>query len=484
MTLTQWQPSRYSDVPLHRQIEQYIKDKILHGEWAVGTKIPSQRTLADMFQVNRSTVTAAIDELTSQGLLEGRRGGGTKVVNSTWSVLAAEPRLDWNDYVRSGIHHPNSSIIQGIHQNEPRADIIRLGTGELSPDLLPVDTMRRMFQQINPHALSLGYEQPKGNPKLREAVADHLKSKQIHVSPSAIFIVSGALQALQLISIGLLKRGSVILTEKPSYLQSLHVFQSAGMRLRGLPMDESGIKTRLVSSYRKQYGGQLLYTIPSFHNPTGTVMSEQRRKEIIGLSKKEQLPIIEDDAYGDLWFEEKPAQPLKAMDHEGNVLYVGTFSKTVSPGLRIGWLAGPEPVIERLADIKMQTDYGSSGLSQWAAAEWLSQGHYEKHLTWIRGVLKQKRDAAVQFLKRYAGDIATWRIPAGGFYIWVTFHKPLPVSRFFHELLKQQVLVNPGSIYNGEDRSSIRLSYSYASLADLETGIQAAADTARRLMIS
>lgn len=482
--MTQWQPSRYSDVPLHRQIEQYMKDKILHGEWAVGTKIPSQRTLADMFQVNRSTVTAAIDELTSQGLLEGRRGGGTKVVNSTWSVLAAEPPLDWNDYVRSGIHHPNSSIIQGIHQNEPRADIIRLGTGELSPDLLPVDTMRRMFQQINPHALSLGYEQPKGNPKLREAVADHLKSKQIHVSPSAIFIVSGALQALQLISIGLLKRGSVILTEQPSYLQSLHVFQSAGMRLRGLPMDESGIKTGLVSSYRKQYGGQLLYTIPSFHNPTGTVMSEQRRKEIIGLSKKEQLPIIEDDAYGDLWFEEKPPQPLKAMDHEGNVLYVGTFSKTVSPGLRIGWLAGPEPVIERLADIKMQTDYGSSGLSQWAAAEWLSQGHYEKHLTWIRGVLKQKRDAAVQFLKRYAGDIATWRIPAGGFYIWVTFHKPLPVSRFFHELLKQQVLVNPGSIYNGEERSSIRLSYSYASLADLETGIQAAADTARRLMMS
>lgn len=459
-----------------------MKDKILHGEWAVGTKIPSQRTLADMFQVNRSTVTAAIDELTSQGLLEGRRGGGTKVVNSTWSVLAAEPPLDWSDYVRSGIHHPNSSIIQDINQNEPRADIIRLGTGELSPDLLPADTMRRMFQQINPHALSLGYEQPKGNRQLREAVAEHLKGKQIHVSPSAILIVSGALQALQLISIGLLKRGSVILTEKPSYLQSLHVFQSAGMRLRSLPMDEAGIKAGLVSSYRKQYGGQLLYTIPSFHNPTGIVMSEQRRKEIISLSKKEQLPIIEDDAYGDIWFEEKLPQPLKAMDHEGNILYLGTFSKTVSPGLRIGWLVGPEPVIERLADIKMQTDYGSSGLSQWAAAEWLSQGYYEEHLTRIRRVLKQRRDAALHFLKQYAGDIATWRIPAGGFYIWVTFHKTLPISRFFHELLKQQVLVNPGSIYDGEDRNSIRLSYSYASIADLETGIKAAADTARRLM--
>ncbi|MDK1002510.1 PLP-dependent aminotransferase family protein [Bacillus subtilis] len=484
MTLSQWQLSRKSDVPLHRQIEQYMKDKILHGEWAVGTKIPSQRTLADMFQVNRSTVTAAIDELTSQGLLEGRRGGGTKVVNSTWSVLAAEPPLDWSDYVRSGIHRANSSIIQAINQNEPRADIIRLGTGELSPDLVPADTIGRMFQQINPGALSLGYEQPKGNRQLREAVADHLKGKKIHVSPSAILIVSGALQALQLISIGLLKRDSVILTEKPSYLQSLHVFQSAGMRLRGLPMDDEGVKAGLVSSNRKQYGGQLLYTIPSFHNPTGTVMSEQRRKEIISLSKKEQLPIIEDDAYGDLWFEEKPPQPLKAMDHEGNILYLGTFSKTVSPGLRIGWLAGPEPVIERLADIKMQTDYGSSGLSQWAAAEWLSQGYYEEHLTWVRRKFKERRDAAVHFLERYAGDIATWRIPAGGFYIWVTFHKNLPVSRFFYGLLKRQVLVNPGYIYDGEDRNSIRLSYSYASLGDLETGIKAAAETARRLMMS
>lgn len=481
--MSQWQPSRKSDVPLHRQIEQYMKDKILHGEWAVGTRIPSQRTLAGMFQVNRSTVTAAIDELTSQGLLEGRRGGGTKVVNSTWSVLAAEPPLDWSDYVRSGIHRANSSIIQAINQNEPRADIIRLGTGELSPDLVPADTIGRMFQQINPGALSLVYEQPKGNRQLREAVADHLKGKKIHVSPSAILIVSGALQALQLISIGLLKRDSVILTEKPSYLQSLHVFQSAGMRLRGLPMDDEGVKAGLVSSNRKQYGGQLLYTIPSFHNPTGTVMSEQRRKEIISLSKKEQLPIIEDDAYGDLWFEEKPPQPLKAMDHEGNILYLGTFSKTVSPGLRIGWLAGPEPVIERLADIKMQTDYGSSGLSQWAAAEWLSQGYYEKHLTWVRRKLKERRDAAVHFLERYAGDIATWRIPAGGFYIWVTFHKNLPVSRFFYGLLKRQVLVNPGCIYDGEDRNSIRLSYSYASLGDLETGIKAAAETARRLMM-
>lgn len=132
----------------------------------------------------------------------------------------------------------------------------------------------------------------------------------------------------------------------------------------------------------------------------------------------------------------------------------------------------------------MQTDYGSSGLSQWAAAEWLSQGYYEEHLTWVRRKLKERRDAAVHFLERYAGDIATWRIPAGGFYIWVTFHKNLPVSRFFYGLLKRQVLVNPGYIYDGEDRNSIRLSYSYASLGDLETGIKAAAETARLLMMS
>ncbi|MBJ7896027.1 PLP-dependent aminotransferase family protein [Bacillus atrophaeus] len=202
---------------------------------------------------------------------------------------------------------------------------------------------------------------------------------------------------------------------------------------------------------------------------------------MIRLTTNERLPIIENDAYGDLWFEEKPPFPIKSMDREGNVLYLGTLSKTVSPGLRIGWVTGPEPVIERLADIKMQTDYGSSALSQWAAAKWLSEGRYEEHLAWLRKELKARRDATLRFLQRYTVDIARWNVLAGSFYIWVTFHRPLPVRRLLNQALTKNVLLNPGSVYDPDDRQSLRLSYSYAALPDIEKSIKVLAETARQL---
>lgn len=151
--MNSWRPDRESHIPLYLQIEQHIKEKILHGEWTIGTKIPSQRKLAEELQVNRSTVTAAVDELIAQGLLEGKRGGGTKVVNNTWSIMAAAKPLDWSTYVTSGSHQPNSSLIQAINQNEPRPDLIRLGTGELSQELLPEQEMAELFREAGTNIL-------------------------------------------------------------------------------------------------------------------------------------------------------------------------------------------------------------------------------------------------------------------------------------------------------------------------------------------
>ncbi|EME76065.1 PLP-dependent aminotransferase family protein [Bacillus sonorensis] len=476
------QLDRNSDIPLYQQIEQIIKEKILKGEWPVGTKIPSQRKLASIFCVNRSTVTAAIDELTAEGLLEGKRGGGTKVTKYTWSGLASGPALDWTSYVRSGIHRPNSLTIQEINRQEVKKEIIRLGTGELSPELLPYRDMKTILRHAEAEKLTLGYEEPKGNRYTREVIKDRLEQKGVSVSPDSILIVSGALQALQLISIGLLKRKSAVLTERPSYLYSLHVFQSMEMKLCGIPADEKGLDPAVIPACKKQCGADLLYTIPTFHNPTGRQMTEERKKELIRISKQQCLPIIEDDAYGDLWIDGPPSPPLKAFDQDGNVLYVGTLSKTVSPGLRIGWVAGPEPVIERLADIKMQTDYGSSSLSQWAAAKWMESGLYEKNLARIRNKLKIRRDTALRCLEAHCEGIASWEKPSGGFYIWVTFHKPLQIHTLFEKALKKNILINPGTLYDQEARQSIRLSYSYASLSDLEKGIRTIAELARELM--
>ncbi|NOV03577.1 aminotransferase-like domain-containing protein [Paenibacillus planticolens] len=477
-----WKPDFTSETPLYEQIKTFIIHKISLGEWAVGTKIPSQRALAEHFGVNRSTVVTAISDLIAEGLLEGNTKGGTRVINNSWNLLAASPPPDWSSYVQAGIHYPNLLAIQHINRAEFQEGMIRLGTGELSPDLLPTERMKQIFAESSANPFTLGYEEPKGNLYLRKQVAQYLQGNGIQTSPSNILIVSGALQALHLISVGLLQRGSSILLEKPSYLYSVHVFQSNSMKLVGLPMDEEGIQASQIGRYKKGYNASILYTIPTFHNPTGTLMTEERRQALMKACTDEGLPIIEDDAYRELWFDEPPPLPLKARDPHALVLYLGTLSKTLSPGLRLGWVVAPEPVIERLADIKMQNDYGSSSVSQWAASEWLGRGLYQEHLIGIREQLKMRRDAAVQFLHTYFAGLAKWTVPTGGFYIWVELTVDVPMQILFERAIKDGVLLNPGSIYNRHTGSYLRISYAYAKLHELEWGLKRVAILIRDLV--
>lgn len=479
-----WKPKKNSSIPLHQQISDFMKNKIMNGEWTIGTKIPSQRDLAKSFEVNRSTIVTALEELVADGLIESKVGNGTRVINNTWSLLASTPPADWISYVKSGIHKPNITIIQKINKAEADPNIIRLGTGELSPDLLPNSRMEQLLQIDNEQSLSLGYTEPKGSLSLRKTVSTYLKTKGINASPESILIVSGGLQALQLISIGLLKRGSTILHETPSYLNSVHVFQSAGMNLMGIPLDEEGIKSNSIGRMKRQHNATLLYTIPSFHNPTGTLMSEKRRHELIEACQRESIPIIEDDVYGDLWFETPSPNPLKANDAQGNVLYIGSMSKTLSPGLRIGWIVGPEPVMDRLADIKMQTDYGSSSLSQYVVDKWLCSGMYEDYLKETKEELIFRRDFTNQMLKKYFSDIATWSTPKGGFYIWLQLLTGVSTRKLFDVALREGILLNPGSVYDNNDDQHLRISYSYASIKQLEKGLIYLAQLIKNLSIN
>ncbi|WP_027417765.1 PLP-dependent aminotransferase family protein [Aneurinibacillus terranovensis] len=467
-----WKPVRTSALPIYKQIADLIKGKIETGEWPVGSKLPTERALAQELGVNRSTVVAAYAELSAEGLIEGKSGRGTVITNNTWTLLAAAPPPDWNAYVHAGAHQPNLPAIREINQAEFIPGIIRLGTGELSPELFPKEKMQSVLRRLIAQIDALGYEEPKGLLRLREQVSRYLLGKGIEASPDSILIVSGSLQALQLISVGLLHRGSTILLEKPSYLYSIHVFQSAGMELYGLPIEQDYQDfLRRLTDVKKLKNAALLYTIPSFHNPTGRVMSEENRRKLLSVCERERLPVIEDDVYGDLWIDTSPPPPLKAYDKTGSVLYTGSLSKTVSAGLRIGWIVGPVPVIDRLADIKMQTDYGSSSLSQWVAAEWLESGVYEEHVQEVRKQLRKRRELALIVLHKYFNDIACWEKSGGGFYIWLKIKADISPEKLFAKALEEGILLNPGNIYDRNDRQHMRISYAYAKPAELEEGL-------------
>lgn len=467
-----WKPDRRLSIPLYLQIKEFVKEKIENGEWTTGSKLPPQRVLAEALGVNRSTVVLAFDELTAEGLIGGKSGSGTTVINNTWGLLNSSPPPDWNSYVKAGAHQPNLKTIQQINREEFNPNIIRLGTGELAPEFYPAGMMAEILSGLPGQIKSLGYEEPKGLLYLREQISNYLNHIGIDSSPSAILVVSGALQALQLISMGLLHRGSAVFLENPSYLYSLHVFQSAGMRLWGLPLDECGIQTADITRLKHRLRGALLYTIPSFHNPTGILMTEERRRALLKICEKEQLPVLEDDVYRELWLDSPVPGPLKKLDKNGLVLYLGSLSKALCPGLRIGWVVGPEPVINRLADIKMQTDYGSSSLSQWVAAEWLAGGLYRKHLERVRERLKIRREVATKAMEKYLSDLATWKIPKGGFYIWVRIELPVSMQQLFDKALQRGILLNPGYVYDRNDNKHLRISYAYAPLRDLEEGIR------------
>ncbi|AHC44322.1 MULTISPECIES: PLP-dependent aminotransferase family protein [Bacillus] len=458
-------------LPKYIQIIQFIKEKIGNGEWPIGSKIPSQRTLAKHFEVNRSTVITALEELTADGLIEGRMGKGTVVTNNTWTLLAKNSAPDWDQYVTSGIQQPSQKIVQEINKSESNSDLIQLSKGELSHEIFPLAVMKEIMGKVSQNIEAFGYEEPKGYLPLREALSGYLRTIGIQASPSSILIVSGALQALQLISMGLLQRGSTVYLDQPSYLYSLHVFQSAGMKLTGVPMDHDGILPEHIRMARGERGRAILYTNPCFQNPTGILMSKKRREEILAASENTQLPIIEDDIYRELWIDEIPPDPIKTIDKNGHVLYIGSLSKTLSPGLRIGWIVGPEPVIERLSDIKMQTDYGSSSLSQRVAAEWFISGEYQQHLEQVRSQLKVRRELALSVLETHLKDVATWNIPKGGFFVWVKILPSISMKLLYTKALSKGILLNLGRIYAEEKGNYIRLSYAYASLEDLQKGI-------------
>lgn len=467
-----WKPDKNLKTTLVKQIVGYVKEQISCGDWIVGQKLPSQRALAEAFQVNRSTIVEALSELAAQGLIESAVGRGTTITNSSWSLLLENTTPDWKNYIQQGIHKSNSLIMQNVNKYEFDDSVIRLSTCEMSPDLLPTDKMSEVLKNIAEKNIPLNYLEPLGLHELRVELCAYFKRYDFNVKPSQILIVSGSLQALQLISMSILGSDSVVFIEENSYVKSLRVFESSGIKMKGIPMDKNGLMPWMIDKLKVKKGSSILYTIPTFHNPTGITMTEERRAEVIRWCRSNQMPIIESDVYRELYFDKEPPLPIKTMDNTGNVLYLGSVSKSLAPGLRIGWVVGPESIIERLSDVKMQSDYGASSLSQWALTEWFSSGLYEEHLIVLRRKLKERCYLMLQLLDKYFSDIATWDIPDGGFYIWIKLNKPVSSENLFGQALKENILIHPGDIYGFRRNNCIRLSFSYASYEEMEIGLK------------
>lgn len=467
-----WQPDRDLSDPLYEQIRQFIIRKISSGEWFLGFQLPPQRELAQYLGVNRSTLKTALEELMADGILGTRGKSGTYVRNNTWSLFRNSLSPDWFKYLRSGSLNPNRKITRSIHDHEFSSNLIRLSTGELSPEYLPRDSIDHVLRNLIGKKYNLGYDHPNGFIKLRESLAGYYRCLGIEIKPSQILIVSGALQAIHLISVGLLPQGACVSYETPSYLYSLNLFKSSGLRLCGIPCNEKGFDTAQLISIHEKNDTAIHYTIPYFNNPTGYHINDHRRNELMKTYQKLRIPVIEDDTYRELYYGGKRPLPLKASDESQFVIHIGSVSKILCAGLRIGWVIGQEEVIKKLADLKMQMDYGTSSLSQLVFHGLLQNGQFEKNLSKLRQILKARRDYMNKILEKEFSDLAEWTKPSGGFYIWLTLKKDVDMKNIFEHCKSHGVLINPGHMYAPKNHNSIRLSFSYTGEREMEYGLR------------
>lgn len=442
----------------------------MDGDWYYGMKMPSHRKLADQFEVNRVTIVKSIEVLEAEGFIYTKQGSGTyvndyldeKFILNKWSEM-----MTWSFRSRS------QYTVELINKLETDATYIHISKGELGKDLIPHLELKNAMTNVSNYIgeLSFGYNNGYGYLKLRELIAERLNKEGININKDNVLITSGALHAIQLLVTGFLSQNTVIFSNTPSYIDSTHVFDYLNMKKVKISYNElndfQNIINKLPSIKEKA-----LYIEPSFNNPTGQSISEKIRVDMVNYSRAHNMPIIEDDIYRDIWFDKQPIKSLKSIDTNNNVIHISSFSKSIAPAIRIGWAIASEKVIEQLADIRMQIDYGSSILSQMVVYELLKSGDYDRHVAKLRNVLKEKRDYMLRILDERFLEIAQWEIPEGGFFIWLNFNENINVKKLFSELIdKEKILINPGFIY-GSEENTIRLSYAFESRENIKYALE------------
>jgi len=471
---------------LYQQIREAIRAAIFSGE--IAGRLPPTREMAAALGVNRATVARAYQELEADGLVESSGARGTVVVapepvepNGLVGNHAAAPT--WvtalPPLVESGLR-ADPTLIRDITANSRRPDFISFAEAAPGPDLIPAERIARAVDDSlarwGPRIL--GYAPVEGLEQLREALM-HTLARPLLKAGDGVMVVSGATQGLALAARVLVEPGDEVAVEAPTYFGILQTFALAGARLIGIPIDRQGMRIDHLETLLAQRRVKLVVIQSRFQNPTGAVMSPERRAHLLLVARRHAIPILEDDIYGAIDLDGVAPAPLKSEDQAGAVVYLSSFSKSISPGLRIGWAVAPQAVINRMVVAKQFSDLTSNAMGQMAVAELLSSGDYESHLRWAAVEFRKRRAALVSALAALAGRIDVTFVPGGGAHLWCRLGPGLDARSLAAAAIRRKVALTPGDAFyppssmrgeTGEDR--VRLSFTAVAPDRMATGIQ------------
>lgn len=389
--------------PLFRQIYRGLRDAILSGKLRSGERLPSSRELAEQLHVSRTVVLLAFDQLLAEGYASGRRGSGTYVTGRLnlrpMHEQAGAPRFRLSGYGERATQSTLESSYTGRRTRQVRYDFIY---GRSNIDLFPFEAWRRMLlrnARLAP-VRELDYGVTAGSLELREAIAAHLKrGRGVVCDASQILILNGSAQALDLIVRVLVEPNDSIAVEDPGYQGTREVLRAAGARLRPVPVDHDGILPERIPA-----GTRMVFVTPSHQFPTGAVLPLSRRLALLDWAKRKDAVIVEDDYDGEFRYGGQAVESLQGLDREGRVVYIGTFSRTVFPALRIGYLIAPRALMPALTAAKLLCDRHTSTLEQQTLAEFIASGLYERFLRRVRRSNAARRDVLLESIHAVFGE--------------------------------------------------------------------------------
>ena len=377
--------------------------------------------------------------------------------------------------------HMNPSVIRELLKLTEQPGIISLAGGLPSAKTFPIEAMREAADRVlrEDGAAALQYAASEGHGPLREWVAAELSGQGMRVSPGQVLITSGSQQGLDLVGKVLIDEGSRVLVESPTYLGALQAFAPMMPQFQGLASDDEGLRADALREHAAQ--ARMLYLLPNFQNPTGRLMGAARRAQVTEALADTGVPLIEDNPYGDLWFDAPPPSPLSAQLPEQSI-YLGSFSKVLAPGLRLGYVVAPASVYPKLLQAKQAADLHTPAFNQRVVSEVLQNGFLQRHVPGIRALYKAQCAAMLAALDTHGQGLGLqWARPQGGMFVWLRLPAGMDAAALLPQAVARGVAYVPGAAFfaDAAEANTLRLSFVTASAADIERGIAALAQTVK-----
>lgn len=383
---------------------------------------------------------------------------------------------DWEAALARRTQRMTSSIIRETLKMMATPGMISLGGGNPAPELFPLrefqEACRHVLEHDGPQALQ--YSVTEGYPPLRQFLADKMRKYGVPAVEENILIVNGSQQALDLIGRVFINPGDAILTDCPTYLGAIQAWNAYEARFVTVPLDENGTRVDMVEDVLKRERVKFIYCLPNFHNPAGVTLSVERRKLLVRLAAQYGVFIVEDDPYGELRFEGEDITPV-IVTHKENTIYLSTFSKTLSPGIRLGWIVAPERVLGKIIQAKQAADLHTSSFLQMVANDICQRGFLRQHVKRIRDTYRERCGVMLAAMDKYLPPQVKWTRPQGGLFLWVTLPDGVDAMDVLKNAVQEKVAFIPGFAFYPDGvggKNALRLTFATASPQMIEEGIK------------